>query len=829
MRVEQAVYGEVQGRGHGLRASSTEGRIATEIASKLDLPDAVPAGVLAWSPFVRGFPIGDHYVLARTFLDPSASRGGMVLSHALILRLADICDVDSLAPLFERLASSPADCSAFVSTLELDVTYIRHPPTAELTGTANALTDQGQTPVVRLGIGGFELLVDSLWQNFWPALRRTFAFRMSFGPSDVVELPPPMLVCTPEQLRARWTKYRVVNMDDLAPTSEAAGVISGLRDATPILTLAAELGLEVQSLKDLTKLERLHELLASDGGFDELLAAVRLVDGLSNDPTLGAGKKNPLIKRLVAEVPNASCRQLLPMRNLTLAGFNHTESLWTAVEGLVSNMHYAPSDDSDLTEMVLTAVDLHIALPRWRAAVTAGLVAAARREGHTLCRAIWRWAERSQTAFAAMIDILPAVPTIEQRLAEEAPTKLKSTFVDGLLAPLLTKRWLTAHGAVLAATQPPLEAARQQLIVDKDDSNVAGLRSSLRHATPVQILESTVTLKSPRLVRLCVDLAISHPQMLSKIRGADAIEQKIWGAVIEKKPSLWNAPENAVGVRDTVLAQLAAGNSVDVSLLEAFAETPLADLSAAPGRSGLWAILPISRRDAYLQATAVGWLNAATHGAAPTTPESALESAVLNSASFLPALEMQSVGIDTRLAIIGALPSFSEDRFITWLDSILRGLHSMSQDASEQLGTLMANRRWERAAKHLADRHTRHRQDLLPALRLSGHMLGVYTRWRLGISKPSIAEKWTSFEAEACELYPHGPDANELWSRAGGKNSDLPPWSDSGSARWHATLNLTRHGGRPTSRDLLSVMTRDFPGNEKLLFYSSDTDIVGWR
>jgi hypothetical protein len=42
MRVEQAVYGEIPGRGHGLRTSSTNAPIAAAIASKLDLPDVVP-------------------------------------------------------------------------------------------------------------------------------------------------------------------------------------------------------------------------------------------------------------------------------------------------------------------------------------------------------------------------------------------------------------------------------------------------------------------------------------------------------------------------------------------------------------------------------------------------------------------------------------------------------------------------------------------------------------------------------------------------------------------------------------------------------------------
>lgn len=828
MRVEQVICGEVQGRGHGLRASSTQERIAAEIAPKLDLPDAVPAGVLAWSPFVRGFPIADHYVLARTFLDTGASRGGMVLSHALIVRLADICDVQSLVPLFGQLASSPTDCPSSVSTLELDVTNSRRTPTADLMGTANALTGQGLAPVVWLGVGIFEHLVDSLWQNLWPAIRRTFAFRLSFGPSDLVEQPPPMLVCTPEQLQARWTKHRLVNPDDQAPTSEAASVISGERDATPILTLAADLGMEIQSLNELSRFERLHQILARDGGFDDLLAAVRLVDGASNDPTLGAGKKDQLIKRLIAEVPHATCRQLLQMRNLSLAGFAYSEPLWAAVESFFSNMNYAPAEDGDLTELILMAVDQQHALPAWRAAVTAGLVTSARQDGHALYRAVWRWAERSEAAFTAALEILPTEVSVEKRLADEAPTKLKGTATAGFLAPLVAKRWLAVHGAVLAATQSPLDAARLQLTVDRDFSNIAGLRFALRHATPAQMLECTVELKIPRLISLCVDVAVGHPQMLAGIRCKDPTEQKIWGAVIGRNTSLWNAPGDAIGARDTVLAQIVGGHSVDTGLLQALAETPLADLSASPSRASLWELLPTSLRDAYLQATAIGWLNAATHGVALTTPESALEGAVLNSTSLEPTLLKQSVAVEARLAIICALPSFAEDQFITWLDNLLRGLRSLPLTTSEQLGTLMANRCWERAAKHLADRSDADRQGLVPGLRLCGSMLGFFTRLRLGISNPNAAEKWVSFEEEACHLYPGGPDADELWSRAGGKNSDLPHGSLSGSARWHKTLSFVRNGGRPAARNLLAVMAKDFPLNEKLRFFASDTDIVGY-
>ncbi|TKR53436.1 hypothetical protein D7I39_20790 [Allopusillimonas ginsengisoli] len=829
MRVEQAIYGEVPGRGHGLRASSPNVPIAAAIASKLDLPDAVPPGVQAWSPFVRGFPIDDYYVLARTFLDSSASRGGMVLTHALIVSLDDMCEVGSLAALFERLAPSVTDCPGSVATLELDAADSNHALAADLIGTANALADQGLAPVVRLGVEGFELLVDSLWRNLWPALRRTFAFRLSFGPSDMIEQPTPTVVCTPEQLQARWMKHRIIRSGDQTPDSESAGILCGQRDAQPILALAEDIGVEVHTLRDLSRLERLHTVLSGSESFDDLLAAIRLADGLSNQPTLGVSIKNKLISRFTALIPGASCKQLLPMRNLALSGFSNTRPLWSAVELLVSNLVFAPADDSDLIEIFTASIDEDLALPPWRAAVTVGLSTAARRDKPTIFKAIWRWAERCPAAFAAAAGTLPGDAAVEQRLAGEVPRNLHVKTPTHLLSPLLKKRWLTAYGAVLASTLPPLDATAQQLKVDKSPDHSAGLRSALRYASPLQTLECALAHKDTRLVELCADLAAAHPQILSNIRCEDITEQRVWGAAMGKNSSLWNAPSNAISVRDTVVAQLAEGRPVDTPLLEALAQTPLADLSATPERARLWSLLPASQYHHYLQTTATGWLDVAAKGAVMTPPEAALEHAIISSSSLRSVLERTSVTVDACLSIVSALPSFREEMFITWLDNLLRRVHILSRTDSEQLGTLVASRRWVRAAKYLSDRLADHRPDLMPGLRLCVDLLNFYTRWMLGISKPSAAEKWNAFEKVACELYPSGPDSDELWSRAGGKNSDLPGGSQNGATRWHTALNSIRYGARPTIRELLAVMCGDFPLNEKLRLYVCDTDIVGWR
>lgn len=829
MRIDQAVYGEVPGRGHGLRESSADAPIAAAIASKLDLPDAVPPGVQAWSPFVRGFPIDDHYVLARTFVDPNASRGGMVLTHALIVSLDDMCEVGSLRVLFGLLAPSVTSCPGSVATLELDTAGSIHAPAADLIGTANALTAHGLAPVVRLGVEGFEHLIDSLWRNFWPTLRRTFAFRLSFGPNDVVEQPIPALVCTPEKLQARWTKHRIVQPDDQCPDSESARVLCGQRDVKPIMALAKNLGLEVYTLRELSKLERLHTLVSGDDSFDDLLAAIRLADSLSNRPTVGASFKDKLIGRFTALIPSAGCKQLLPMKNLALSAFSNTQSLWSAVELNVSNLGFSPADDSESIEMIAASVDENLALPPWRAAVTAGLVTAARRDEPAIYHAIWRWAERSKAAFAPAVGILPADAAVEQRLAAEVPRKLHVSSSADLLSPLLKKRWLTAYGAVLASTLSPLDAIGQQLNVDKNPDHGDGLRSALRYASPSQTLECALAHKDSRLVGLCAHLAAAHPQMLSNIRCDDITEQKVWGAAIGKDSSLWNAPSNAIGVRDTVVSQLADGLAVDAGLLDALAQTPLADLSATPERARLWSLLPSSQHDHYLQATATGWLEVAAKGALVAPPEAPLERTIIASSSLQSVLERSSVAVDLRLAIVSALPSFLEEVFITWLKHLLGSIRILSHSDSEKLGMLVASRRWEHAAKYLSDRLVDRRPDLMPGLRLCADLLSFYTRWKLGISKPTVAEKWNAFEHEARELYPSGPDSGELWSRAGGKNSDLPGWSQNGAARWHTALNSIRYGGRPTMRELLAVMCQDFPSNEKLRLYSSDTDIVGWR
>lgn len=827
MRVEQALYGEVAGGGHGLRCASPNALVAPSIASKLDLPDTVPRGVQNWAPFVRGFPFQDHYVLARTFQDLTSSRGGMVVTHALIVKLDEMSEVSTLAELFAALPSTAAECIGPLEHLEVKASAGIIPmPSADLIGTANSLVAGGASPVVRIGVAGFEGLVDSLWRNLWPTIRRSFSFRLSLGPSDVVEQPAPALVCTPEQLQGRWINHQIVKPGEQTLASESAKILVGARPSEQIMELAEDLGIDVNTFKVLGRLERLHTLLSAGDTFDNLLAAIRLTDGLSPRPTLGISRKNQLMRRFEDMLPKAQGKQLLPLRNLTLSGFPDSSALWTAVEQAICNLDFAPVDDAAAMEIVAASVSSDQALAPWRDAIGAGLSAAAYRKKPSIFAAIWRWAKLSQPTFAIAIDSLPKATEIEQLFVQAAPKSLNVTTQSKLLSTLVQKRWLIAHGAALSAMFGPLEAAERQLAVDLDQTHSAGLRIALQHASPTQTLECTVALKDVRLIELCADLAATTPQILADIRGEDLTEQKVWATSIGKSASLWNAPRNAASVRDAVMAQLVAGLQVEPNLLMAFSQTPLADLSTTPERAGLWSHIPTPLRAGYLEATANAWLEAAT-GLVVTLPEAILETAILASAKLQPALENSRKPLETRLAIISALQSFREDAFVTWVGITLHNFRILSPAQAEHLGGLIASRGWKQAAEELVKQHNKYRPDLLPSLRKCANLLGFYQCWKLGISKPTVSEKWVAFEREACELYPDGPDTAELWSRAGGKKYELPGGYLNGVARWHSALSSVRYGSRPSARALLLQMCEDFPGNEKLRLYSQDVDIVG--
>lgn len=828
MKVKQAIYGEVRG-GHALRLASDRSDIPAELTSRLDLPDTAPPGV-DWSPFVSGFPLGDRYVLARTFADPAATRAGMVLSHAVIAPLVEVAAAADLRPLLALLIAAPEPPDV-LEPCEVPPS-IEPPATAiDLAAAAEALTARGTGPVVRVGTQGFEDLAVALWFHLWPELRARFAFRLSFGPHDAVETPKPSLVCTPTALAARWAGHRIIGTAGPAPISRAAAILSGGAEAEPVLRFAREVGAYLDRLTDLPLLERAYEIgSASNPNFDECVAVLRLVERLSPDPAMGGAGKAKLIDRLDSRLHVAAVADVLLLRNLSTTGLPVANRLWASLESWMAANKFAPVDDTAMLSAIDDALSTSTAIEPWRRAVLGGVVAASRSISSAFPAAFWRWAHATPAMLAALADHLPQDRDLEARLSDATPLETSLGAGNTVMAIAQPKKWLRLHGAAAGASLAPQDALHRQLSVDGDPAKLDGIRAALRRATPVQLLAIALEAAEPRVLRIAAEEVALKPQLLKDVDFAAAPAQEVWAHALSINAEAWRGPVDPQGSFATVVESLLEGGPANSRLITALSTTPIADLSGYPRRAKVWSQVADPARTNLLKATAAGWIERASTGEIAYAPDIQLEAAILAGDRLDRALRaLVPTGFGAVVRIVTALATFDESRFLRWLGDWAAARRSVAPADAEALGRLILDRRWRRAVDQLLHLACIGWDDVKPALCVCHDMIGIFTRWSLGLSPVSYEDKWMVLEDLAADLYPNGPDHNEFWGRAGGRDADLQSFG-SGRSRWRDAIAQMRRGKGPRPSRLLDEMRRDFPSNDQVRYLVNDPDLgAGYR
>ena len=370
---------------------------------------------------------------------------------------------------------------------------------------------------------------------------------------------------------------------------------------------------------------------------------------------------------------------------------------------------------------------------------------------------------------------------------------------------------------------------RRQLTFDFDATNDAPLRRAMNKARPDQLIALAIEFADSRLIELAAAEAARKPALLVCVDVTTEIGQQIWTGALDINENAWSGPAEPQDVLYRLLESMLAGRPVISRLLLALSRSPLADLSNFPKRRTIWECLGDNAKSGFLAATADGWLIRLAQGASGCVPEPALERRILEPARLEPFLERclnQNIAHGAQL--FSALPNVLQERFIVWLGQVLDSYKDLSAATVEHLGQVVVARNWFKAIDILVQKFRNNRRDLLAALRICSSMLSAWDRWRLGINSLSKADKWDLFEEVAVELYPSGPDQDELWERAGGRNGDLEK-QGTGSVRWKAVLRRMAQGQNPRPARLLSAMLQDYPSNDRLGFLANDYEFGEWR
>lgn len=820
MRVHQAIYGTIQ-HGHGLRCASGDRKLAGELAQRLDLPDTQPQGA-DWSPVTSGFAVRNQYVIARMFSDPSVVRSGMVVTHALICDLEEIAAMDDLRPLLAHLMTSFDATPPVVEPLEVTpITGI--PPSApDLADAARALVSRGNGPVVRVGSHGFENLIVALWGHLWPALRRTFYFRLSFGPNDVVEKPQPTIVCTPASLIGRWQHQQRIVGRSSAEWARAAGVIDGSAGGAEFREFGERIGAELDSFQDLPLLEQAHTMAsATPDTVARLITAARLIERLSPDPKRGEVEKRSIVERLVEALPTAHPSEILTLRNLVLPGIETSGLVWRALETWIERNDYLPSDDVDIVTIVTDALIGDDALFAWRDAVKRGLVRSANATGGRFAVGFWRWAKSQPRVSPTLVALVGSDRKALEAIEGAAPTDLDAATAKPIMASAAKHKLYRLHAVAAGASMNPSDAASTQSAVEPG-TDATAMRLAMRRAKPSEILDAVATVPDGRVLDIAAEAVARDPTLMAERDMSTTANRRIWAAALKVNAEAWRGPEDPRKVFAQLLDEQIDGGNPPTELLDRLSASPLADLTTYSRRSEVWDRLPTVTRRHLLAATVDAWFGSAGAGQPDTTIEPQLVEEITRDPRLDTLLARFSGGtLAEGIHLIEGLGGLDHTRFRRWVSAAVRAVRELTPTDGDLLGRVVALRGKSDIVDDLISFYRAGRGDLKPVLRHCLSLIGFFDRWSLGLAPVSAAQKWDVFTELAADLFPNGPDQDALWERAGGRDADLRHHG-TGKERWRGAIREIQNGRPPRVSKLIQQMRGDFPENGNLRLMAND-------
>ena len=818
IHLDELLVGE-RGRAHDVLASSLPGGFAQSIAHHLDLPGQLPPG-FQLENYVSGFPLDDSYVFARTCLDTTADRQGMVFSHALVAKARDLAELNHVEPLFRQLAAQrPVDLSARPTSTDTSPprTVPRPPPQL-----CDMIATQADGPVVIGDPMALEPAVIALWPSLLPSLRRVFRFRLSFAPEEH-NLAQFHLVAVPPQVVTRWPAERVLDLKSTLQTPRTpAGRFLHRNAEQDLNSFLTDLRVDCQTFETLSLSSRAFELFTLDPSFEATLAATRLIGSLQPDPQKGSPIKRLLLQRLAATPGPDSVAQFLSLRNLDLSPFPD-DSAFLANLALRFQEFFDSNGDADaLLALAQSAYDPSQSTDDWRLAVRTALSNLSSTGSYALAPAIWQILATHTDAGLFLLDQLCNVRSMDRALAEslQAPVETDSRALSGVLIDF---GFVLAEAEILIRRHNGLLTAALSEACDRDQHRDAAATHIISRLSPAERISAALSIDDPLVLSAAAEAVVSAPTLLYSLDMRDHRVQQVWNRALQADPDAWQTTPNVDELRDRVFNCLFDGE-LSAELLERLTSSPLANLLDHPRRAEVWPLIPAPCRTACLQATATAWITSLPERAhEPDYPEpeqqlaSAIASPSLNPNLQRALAELPFVHVISVFAANSELPAaLFHDPLQTFCDSVT------ASDAvnTTRAARLVAARNWRDLTRSIWQSH-RHDPLLRAFFEVCADHLDSWDRLRYAVRRPFKDDLYRFLVDVACELYPVGPMESELWARAKGDPSRLDA-SGSGRRQWEGAVRKLRYGGRIRAADLLAVMLDDYPLNEKLQYLATE-------
>jgi GTPase-associated protein 1, N-terminal domain type 1/Effector-associated domain 1 len=814
-----AIFGEIDRR-HGLINSSVPVEMRDRLsglATFSDRPSSDPPPGEEITPYLSGFPYDRWYVLMRTFLDPTAVRGGMVRSFCLLLlpidELERLNDLSILIDCLPANDSSPNEWNIWKGKDSGEMLREREPadianltPLSTRLGFVDALLRNQLPGIWTDNQDDFESVLVGIWALLPPEFRSILRFGKSYFPNDLGE-PKPHFVTTPKNAAARWEREKILKPLDREIKSRAELYLLGDISANSLGQFL--LSLSITEFRQIKLADDCLEAFedAERGEISQAVEAAVFINTLAPELHQARELKERSLSILENILQTAATKDIRYFANLQLDAFeNARERLEKLLTVLVKN-HLKNFHNIDL-QFVEWAFNKKTAA-WWRNAVSNAIVEQVKSLSTDLAISLWGWWSNNPELVLPLKEHLPSNADLllhETTLAgldKEKANSLLRIFSQNLNSQSNNFPRLLTYLEVKSGI--PNDRILQTCLKRSSDVDIA-LNVFRKYIGDRVFLDLALTVSDERVFIEAGNCCFEDSTLLNQIEPDNVSWRKIWLVAIEAGADPLAGIPQPNEVITTVLDEFLAGKAVDKNLLIALSHTPVANLIDYSSRTEIWSKLPFEAKGGFLEATTKGvfdrWREDSNF-----QPEPELNQSILKLGCFTEAVRRSDRGLDKLtshymvfLAVSNGSSSNAEEVISVLADNNLAILDL----EIKQFAAWIRKNNWTPIAEiifkyyqnkifntvlHVLVEHT---LEILPCL-TKLHAI-------IDLKRPTAKNDfYASLRDVLSRLFSKGPNADGFWDDVGGKSGDLK-LQGTVSEAWYSAINAVQQGKVPLDR-----------------------------
>lgn len=806
MNFIRASFGSVDNSYGLLNCSCDRRELPSGLENMTDRPpgDLLPGEI--WAPSVGFAPLQEWWCIWWTEPDYTARRSGMVRSEVALLALEEAGELSSINHILKMLSGQE-----LVNKLSID----------DLAGITQALLENPvETVVVAKDLTQWPAVLSTIWENLWPAARRSFSARVALSPPQVVSSSTEIqLLCVPETKKNQWhTPFlkqhlgsSVAALEGKKSVGRAARYLAGERNRT-LSALLLNFPLQDGDIRKLGILSRVADLSDSLDRERSFGCAVSLIRSLINLSATDSDLARKAVGHLTDCVADAELEELLSIANLELEpnpfGFSFFSEL---KRGLGRVMVGAKSDE---IVRVLERLEPEQAQQTWQRAVSSAL-----EEGiHSLES---DWIERAvfwlghPTVSVLVSKLVPESVEVEVLSVLESGLVKGDDSIDLIQSRATEKNWSRVHAWCLLTT-----LQSEKLVLEKQLGLAVkpepGLLYLLDRLSIDSVVSSAIEIGNEFLLEEAARLSASFPDGLAQIDISNAAARRFWSKHIEHGgEALPGALEKRNVLMD--LIDLAIEGEESFGLLRGLSKHLSGPICLHPRREELWEQIDSIDADTLLPLVAKEFLERQDASTSIPEPERHLARHAAGMVVQPSAKPCASV-----VASIIEWTCFQDENKAV---ELIRQFSSRDWlNFGDKVGTTVARRRWRMMAKEIsaisrtitsASEAADLCSDLLP--KRSFTIADFLFPWLEKEDAPnSRLSNYAIRVADlGSQLAPH--QVQQIWERAGGNIGRLPALTTPLST-WQEAAKLAERGALQGGlKSLVSELLDEYPSNADLL------------